>query len=71
MCGGGAVRALFTFRALVTMLLGGAYIGALIWSLLHDRLDVQSFIAGLGPSFGVALAYWFRDAGSGATGGTP
>jgi len=52
-------RASFNFRAAVTVLLGAAYVGSLIWALLHDRLDVQSFIAGIGPSFGLAMGAWF------------
>lgn len=55
------MRALFNFRALVTVLLGAVYLGALLWALREGKLDVQSFIAGVGPSFGMALGYWFRD----------
>ena len=55
------MRALFNFRALTTLALGIVYLGALVWALLHGKLDVQSFIAGVGPSFGMALGYWFRD----------
>ncbi len=55
------MKALFNFRALTTLALGIVYLGALVWALLHGKLDVQSFIAGVGPSFGMALGYWFRD----------
>lgn len=55
------MRALFNFRALTTLLLGGIYLGGLTWALVHDKLDVQSFISGIGPTFGLALGYWFRD----------
>jgi hypothetical protein len=53
-------RGLFNFRAVATLSLGAVYVGALLWAMMHDRLDVQSFISGLGPSFGMALGYWFR-----------
>ena len=55
------MKALFNFRALTTLALGIVYLGALVWALVHGKLDVQSFIAGVGPSFGMALGYWFRD----------
>ena len=55
------MRALFNFRALVTILLWGVYLGGLIWALAHDKIDVQSFITGVGPAAGMALGYWFRD----------
>ncbi len=61
---GAAVRAAFNFRALATVLLGALYGGGLWWALVNGRLDVQSFVSGLGPSFGLALGYWFRDAAS-------
>ena len=52
-------RRLFNARAVLTLLLGGIYCGANIWAIMHDKLDIQSFIAGIGPSFGVALKSWF------------
>lgn len=52
---------LFNFRALVTLALGLLYGGGLVWALLHGLLDVQSYISGMGPSFGLAMGYWFRD----------
>lgn len=63
------MKALFNFRALTTLALGIVYLGALVWALVHGKLDVQSFIAGVGPSFGMALGYWFRD--SAATAANP
>ena len=51
---------LLSFRIVVTVLLGAVYLGALVWALHQGKLDVQSFIAGVGPSFGMALGYWFR-----------
>jgi hypothetical protein len=50
----------FNFKAVTTLALGAVYVGALVWALANGRLDVQSFISGLGPSFGMALGYWFR-----------
>lgn len=50
---------LFNARAILTVAIGTAYIGSLVWAILHNKLDVQSFIAGLGPSFGVAIKTWF------------
>jgi hypothetical protein len=61
------MRALFNFRALATLSLGLLYGGGLVWALLHGKLDVQSFISGVGPSFGLALGYWFRDSAQGTT----
>ncbi len=56
-----SMQALFNFRAATTVLLGTAYVGALIWALMAGRVDAESFVAGIGPSFGMALGYWFRD----------
>jgi hypothetical protein len=53
-------RGLFNFRAVATLSLGAVYVGALLWALLHDWLDAQILLSGLGPSFGMALGYWFR-----------
>jgi len=53
-------RGLFNVRAATTIGLGAVYVGSLLWALLHDKLDVQSFVSGLGPSFGMAFGYWFR-----------
>ena len=65
MHGGSLVRALFNFRTLTTLGLAALYGGGLVWALLHGKLDVQSFISGVGPSFGLALGYWFRDSAQG------
>lgn len=55
------IARVLNFKAIVTVLLGVAYIGPLILSLLDGRLDPQSYIAGIGPVFGMAIGYWFRD----------
>lgn len=55
------IRSMFNARAILTLALGAAYVGTLIWAMLNGKLDAQSFIAGIGPSFGMALAWWFRD----------
>ncbi len=52
---------LIEFRAVVTVLLGVAYIGGLAWALVHGQIDVQSYVSGIGPAFGLAMGYWFRD----------
>lgn len=49
------------FKALVTLLIGTVYFSAIIWALLHDKLDITSFIAGVGPFFGVVLRDWFGE----------
>lgn len=59
---------LLNAKLIMTVLLGGIYLSALIWALVHGKLDIQSFIAGMGPTFGAAWSYWF----SGSSGsGTP
>lgn len=50
-----------SFKAILTILLGVVYLGGLGWALYKEKIDVQSFIAGVGPSFGVVLAFWFKD----------
>lgn len=52
---------LINFKAIVTVLLGSAYVGPLVWALSAGKVDAQSFIAGIGPTFGMAVGYWFRD----------
>lgn len=50
-----------SFKAILTILLGAVYLGGLGWALYKEKIDVQSFIAGIGPSFGVVLSFWFKD----------
>lgn len=45
----------------MTVLLGIVYMGALAWALVNGKLDIQGFVAGIGPTFGMAWGYWFRD----------
>lgn len=52
---------ILSFKAIVTLLLGVVYLGGLGWALYAGKIDVQSFIAGVGPSFGMALGSWFND----------
>lgn len=52
-------RSTFNARLVLTLALGIVYCGAMIWAIMHDKLDIQSFIAGIGPSFGVVLKSWF------------
>lgn len=54
-------RSSFNARLILTLALGAIYLGSMIWAMLHDKLDIQSFIAGIGPSFGVALKSWFDE----------
>jgi hypothetical protein len=56
---------LINFKAIVTVLLGAVYVGTLVWAMVNGKMDAQSFIAGIGPSFGMALGYWFRDTAGG------
>ena len=51
----------WNLRAIITIALGAVYLGGIAWSLVHGKLEVQSFINGVGPSFGMALGYWFRE----------
>ena len=53
-------RSKFNFLAFVTIALGTVYVAGLLWALINGKLDVQSFISGIGPSFGLALGHWFR-----------
>lgn len=55
------MKDLFTFRVVVTVLLGAAYIGGMAWAMLQGKLDAQSYISGIGPAFGLAMGYWFRE----------
>lgn len=52
---------ILNFKAIVTVLLGVAYIGPLIWAMAEGKLDAQSYIAGIGPVFGMAVGFWFRE----------
>lgn len=49
------------FKLIATFLLGAAYIGMEIWGVLHDKITFDQFSREVGPLFGVALGYWFRD----------
>ena len=51
---------LFDFKATVTVLIGLAYLVPLIWAVYHDKIEVSSYIAGVGPSFGGVVAHWFK-----------
>lgn len=50
---------LFNFKAIITILVGIVYFGGLLWALLHDKLDINSFLAGVGPMFGLTMNAWF------------
>lgn len=54
---------LMNAKLILTVLLGIAYIGGLVWALAHDKLDINSYLNGIGPSFGLAWAFWFKDSG--------
>ncbi len=57
----------FNFMAAITLVYSAAYLGALWWALVHDKMDAQSFVSGLGPSVGVMVGYWFKSqAGAGS-----
>ncbi len=48
------------FKALVTVLVAVAYLAPLAYSFVQGKLDIASYIAGVGPSFGVVLSFWFK-----------
>ena len=48
------------FKAVVTLLVAVAYLGPLAYSFSEGKLDIASYIAGVGPSFGVVLSFWFK-----------
>lgn len=54
------IKHVLTFKALTTLLLGAVYLGGLVWGLVTGALDVQSFMAGIGPTFGAAMGFWFK-----------
>lgn len=51
---------LLNAKLIMTVLLGIVYFGALIWALAHGKLEINSYIAGVGPLFGMAWASWFQ-----------
>jgi hypothetical protein len=51
---------LLNAKLIMTVLLGVVYFGALIWALRQGKLEINSFIAGVGPFFGMAWAFWFQ-----------
>lgn len=55
---------ILSFKAIVTVLLGVAYIGPLAWAMTQGKMDAQSYIAGIGPVFGMAIGFWFRETAS-------
>lgn len=52
---------LLNAKLVMTVLIGIAYFGPLIWALTNGKLDVGSYVAGVGPLFGMAWAFWFKD----------
>lgn len=52
---------ILNFKLIATVLLGTAYIGVEVWGVLHGKLTFDQFAREVGPLFGVALGYWFRD----------
>ncbi|MFH2082084.1 MAG: hypothetical protein ABIK08_11435 [Pseudomonadota bacterium] len=52
---------LLNAKLIMTVLLGALYFGGLIWALVHDKLDINSYTQGIGPLFGLAWAWWFND----------
>lgn len=49
----------FTVKAVVTVAFVAAYIGVLVWAAIHGKLDLPSFISGVGPGVGMLLTGWF------------
>lgn len=56
---------LLNAKLVMTVLLGVVYVGGLVWALLHGKLDINSYLNGVGPLFGLAWAFWFKDTGGG------
>lgn len=52
---------LLNAKLIMTVLLGIAYVGGLVWALEHGKLDINSYLNGIGPLFGMAWAFWFKD----------
>lgn len=48
-------------KLVLTVLLGIVYLGGLIWALVHGKLDINSYLNGVGPIFGLSWAFWFKD----------
>ena len=51
---------LLNARLIMTVLLGIVYFGSLIWALREGKLEINSYIAGVGPLFGMAWSSWFQ-----------
>ena len=51
----------FNAKAFLTVVLTAVYLGGLVWAMYLGHLDVQSFIAGIGPTFGAVFKSWFDD----------
>ena len=47
-------------KLIMTVLLGIVYFGSLIWALREGKLEINSYIAGVGPLFGMAWSWWFN-----------
>lgn len=47
-------------KLIMTVLLGVIYFGSLIWALREGKLEINSYIAGVGPLFGMAWSWWFK-----------
>jgi hypothetical protein len=52
---------LLNAKLIMTVLLGILYFGGLVWALMHGKLDINSYTQGIGPLFGLAWAFWFKD----------